>query len=121
MRRVLGRGLQGAHDHFLDLFVGDRPRPTRPRLIDQSIEAVLREPVAPLGHHRTTDPEPLCDLGVLQAVSGREHDPRSLRQRLSRRAPSRPRLKLGAFLAGQIDPNGNRRRHNHSLPWLKPN
>ena len=49
VRGVLGRGLQRAHDHLLDLLVGDRPRPPRPRLISQAIEAMLGEPVAPLG------------------------------------------------------------------------
>src|SRR5215216_5307099 len=116
MRRVLGRGLQRAHDHLIDLLVGDRPRPPRPRLVEQPIQTLLGEPVAPLGHHRTTDPEPLGDLGVLEPVGGREHDPRALRQRLRSRPTPRPRLKLRALLAGQRDLNSNRRRHAPTPP-----
>lgn len=36
-------GLQGLDDHRLDLRVGDRPRPARPRLIHQTIQPVGRE------------------------------------------------------------------------------
>src|SRR3954468_1856237 len=116
MRTVLGRGLQRLDDYLIDLLVRDRARSPRPRLIEQAIQTLLGEAVAPLGHHRTTDPKPLGDLCVLDPVGGRQHDPRALRQRLRRRPAPRPRLKLHALLARQRDLNSNRRRHAHPPP-----
>ena len=78
------------HDHLLDLLVGDRPRPPRPRLIAQPVKPMLGEAVAPLGDHRATGPQLLGDLGVRQARGRQQHDPRAQRQRLRGRAPPRP-------------------------------
>ena len=121
VRRVFGRALQRADDHLLDLLVGDRARAPRPRFVEQPIEPMLGEPIAPLGDHRTARGEPLGDLAVRQAIGGQQHDPRALRERLRGRAPPRPRLKLGALLSGQIDPDSNRRRHPPTIPLLPPN
>ena len=41
---------QGPHQHLLDHLVADRARPTRPRLIDDPVEAPLSEPATELGH-----------------------------------------------------------------------
>jgi hypothetical protein len=47
VRRIPRHALQRLDDHLVDLGVGDRPRPARPRLIHQPVQPVLREPVAP--------------------------------------------------------------------------
>jgi hypothetical protein len=92
VRRVARRRLQRLDDHLLDLLVGDRPRPPRPRLIRQAIQAVLGKPRPPLGGHPARDPQPHRDLGVLEATGRQEHDPRPQGQRLRARPPSRPAL-----------------------------
>src|SRR5207237_813310 len=94
VRRVLGRRLQRAHDHLLHLGVVDRPRPPRPRLVDETVETIGRKPRTPPRDHPPRDREPLGNLRVAEPRSGRKHDPRPLRQRLRALAPPRPCLQL---------------------------
>ena len=48
VRGIRRRGLQRRGDQRLDLLVADHPRPARPRLVEQPVEPLLDEPVAPL-------------------------------------------------------------------------
>jgi hypothetical protein len=70
-----GRALQGLDDHLLDLFVGHRPRAPRAGLVDEPVETLLGEALAPLGHHRPVHAQALGDLDVRQALGGQQHDP----------------------------------------------
>ena len=56
--------LQRLDDHLLDLLVAHRPRPARPRLVDQPVQPALGEPRPPLRHRRTAHPDPQRDLRV---------------------------------------------------------
>jgi hypothetical protein len=116
VRRVLRRALQrGDHDP-LDLLIGDRPGPSRPRLVQQALKPPLGEPVAPLRDCRARDPELLGDLTIRSAVRRGQHDPRPQRQRLRGLAPARPRLQTRAFLIRQLDNNSSRSGHDPHLP-----
>jgi hypothetical protein len=99
--RSLWRALQGGRDHLLDLGVGDRARPAGAGLIDQPVQALGDKAPAPLTRHRPRDPQPLADLGVLQALGRGQHHPRARRQGLGALAPPRPGLQLLAFLIAQ--------------------
>jgi hypothetical protein len=116
MRRVARGALQRLGDDLLDLSVSDRPWLTRPRLVDQAIQALCGKPRAPLGHHRPADCELLRDLGVRQALGRQQHDPRALRQRLRAGAPARPRLQLLALNLAEHNLHGDRIRHTAILP-----
>ena len=116
VRRVLGRRLQRLDDHLFDLVVGDRPWPARPGLVEQPVEPVARKPRTPLAHRRVIQPQTLRDLGVLQPLSRRQHDPRALRQRLSALPPPRPRLQLLPLRLRRLNRNSNRNRHTSCLP-----
>src|SRR3954467_11602203 len=105
MRRVLRGRLKRLDDHLLDLSVGDLPWLPGPRLIGQPVQTMLGEPVTPPPRGRNVDPETLSDLGGLEALSGGQHDPRSLRQRLRARTPPRPRLQLLALDRAELDDN----------------
>ena len=50
---------------------------------------------------RARDPQPLGDLGVLQALGRGEHHPRAHRESLGARSPPRPGLQLLALLVAQ--------------------
>jgi hypothetical protein len=111
-----GGGLQRRDHHGLDLLVGDRPRPARPRLVEQPLEALGRKPIAPLGDRQTRHTLALGDLRVGQLIGGGEHDPGSQRERLRGLAPAPPRLQRRSLLFRQSDLNSGRNRHNPSLP-----
>ena len=49
MRGIGRRGLQRRGDQLLDPLIANHPRPARPRLIEQTVEAIYDEPIAPLG------------------------------------------------------------------------
>jgi hypothetical protein len=53
----------------------------------------------PVRHIAAIAPETLSDLRVREALGGHQHDPRSLPQRPSARAPARPRLQPRALVA----------------------
>lgn len=59
MRRVPRRGLQRLDDHLVNVPVSDRPRTTRTRLIEQPVQPIAREPVAPFTDRRVIKREPL--------------------------------------------------------------
>ena len=83
VRRVLRRRLKRLGDHRIDLVVGDRPRPPRPRLVGQPVKPVLGEPAAPLGDHAARHAQLASQLSVRSvAIGHRQHDPRPQRKRL---------------------------------------
>ena len=55
VRGIGGRRLQRGGDQRLDPLVADHPRPARPRLIDQPVQAELGEPVTPPPHRARCD------------------------------------------------------------------
>jgi hypothetical protein len=76
MRRVPRRLLERRDHDLLDLLIAHRPRPSRPRLVQQALKPPFGEPVAPLGDRRTRHPLALGDLTVRQALRRAQHDPR---------------------------------------------
>jgi hypothetical protein len=104
----LGRGLERLDDDLLDLLIGDHARAPRPRLVGEPVEPVLQKPRAPLAGHIATNPQLGGDLGVPQAVSRQQHDPRP--QRLRARAPPRPGLQLRALVVRELDRGQARRK-----------
>jgi hypothetical protein len=119
MRRALRRALKRRGHDRLDLLVGHRPRPSRPRLVEQSVKPPLGEPVAPLRDGRTRHPLALGDLAVDQTLRRSQHDPRAQRQRLRGLRPPRPGLQPVSFLVSQLDSNSSRNRHDQLLPQLQ--
>jgi hypothetical protein len=79
------RGLQGGHQHLLDLLVSNGAGRSGPRLIGQPFQAAGHKPRPPLGHRRPRDSQPGGDLGVAGALGTRQHDPAAQRQRLAGR------------------------------------
>src|SRR5665647_2465589 len=100
---VRRRRLQGAHDHLLDALVAERPRPARSRLIEQPLQTPGREPPAPLGHRRASDPQAARDLAVVLTGRAGQHDARTRRQAGRRAASARPALELLALPCGEHD------------------
>jgi hypothetical protein len=115
--RVLTRGgFQRLGDHLLDVVVGDRPRPTRARLIGQPVQPTGQEPRTPLRHHVPRHPNVLGDLADRAAIRTPQHDPGPQRQRLRRFPPPGLPGQHGALLVGQHHRNNLRARHHHSPP-----
>ena len=112
------RALQRLDDHLIDLGVGDRPRPARPRLIHQPVQPIAREPVAPLADRRDRHAQIARDLAAARTLGRSEHDPRTQRQRLRGRPTPRPGLQLLTLTLGELNRNCDGRRHEkpHSHP-----
>ena len=106
--------LQRLDDHLLDLLVAHRPRPARPRLVDQPVQPALGEPRPPLRHRRTAHPDPQRDLRVALTLRARQHDPRALRQPRRRPPPARPPLQLPALAIAQPDLDRSRPTRSHA-------
>ncbi len=68
-----------------DLGVIDVPRPTRSRLILQTLQPAALVPLPPIDHRWPRQPSPVRDPRVGLALGRQQHDPSSLRQ------PSPPR------------------------------
>jgi len=100
LRRLL---LQGAHDQLLDALVAERPRPARSRLIEQPFQTPGREPPAPLGHRRASDPQAARDLAVVRTGRAGQHDARARCQAGRRAASARPAPELLALPCGEHD------------------
>jgi hypothetical protein len=115
VRRVPRRRLQRLDDHLLDPRIGNRPPPARPRLVQQPLSPILREPRAPLPHRRVIHRQTLGDLRVLQPIGRPEHDPGTQRQRLSALATPRPRVQLLPLRCTENYLNRYRTRHPPNL------
>ena len=105
------RRLQRPRDDLVHLIVGHRPRPARPRLVDQPLQPVLREPAPPLHHRRHRHPDRRRDLPVRPLRRAAQHDPRPGRQRLRRLRPAHPALQHPPLLVGQFDRHCTWPRH----------
>ena len=102
-RTVLRRGLQRRHDHLLDDLVGDLAGLTRPRLIDQPVETLRREPGPPLTDRHRIAVELTGDLLIRRARRSSEHDPAPQCQRLPGRRAAHPPLQRLTLLIAQHD------------------
>ena len=78
MRGIDRSALQGAGDHRLDLVIGHRARPTRPRLIQQALEPVGHKPRPPFSGAADMNIKLVGDRGVPQPVGGSQHNPRPI-------------------------------------------
>src|ERR1019366_852213 len=92
---------QGLYDHGLDFVVGDGARRPRPRLVEQTLEALLHEPAAPLAHGGIGDPQ----VGGHRLVGGTggtgQDDPGPQSQRLRAFAPPGQAFEDLALLVAQ--------------------
>ena len=103
-------------DHRIDHRVGDRPRLSRPRLIDQTVQPLGLKPPPPLRDRVAMHVQALGDLAGPQPVGDQQHDPRALRERLRGRQPPRPRLQLLALSLGELDRHDRKRWHDTTIP-----
>ena len=79
VRRVARLLAERALDHIGHAFVLDAARPARARLIDETVEPVLREPAAPLAHGVLVDAELGRHCLAGQSVRAAQNDPAALR------------------------------------------
>ncbi|OCB07235.1 hypothetical protein A5644_08910 [Mycobacterium intracellulare subsp. yongonense] len=75
MRGIERRGLQRRGDQRFDPLITDHPGPTRPRLVEQPVEAIGGESIAPLGHHSPRDTQIVCYRGITRIPFAGKHDP----------------------------------------------
>ena len=62
-------------DHRVDIGIGDRARPARPRLVDQAVEPLGLKRRAPLGDRVAVHAEALRDLAGPQSFGHQQDDP----------------------------------------------
>jgi len=92
---------------------GETTRSTRPRLICQPNQPMVRESSPPLTDDLRAHLKPGRDLGVRQAIGGVEHQLRALHIPVGQRQLRRPPLKHRALLLTERDLH--RRRHHHQI------
>ena len=98
------------------LRVDDRPRPPRPRLVDQPVQPIARQ-TAPrhLRDRRRLDTRAARATACCShPAAHRQHDPAARRQPLRGLAPPRPPLELLALATPSVDLNRLRSRVNSS-------
>ena len=66
--------VQGVIDEFGDLLVIIGARPSRAKLVVQSLNAPVEEPAAPFAHRRGRDIEALSDRGIGQTFGAGQDD-----------------------------------------------
>lgn len=98
--RSLGRGLQGGCHHLFDLLIQDRAGHARPRFIEQPIEPVHAEALAPLADGVQMDVQVRGDLRVAPPVRTSKDDLRAQGDPLRDGVPSCQRRELPALLVG---------------------
>jgi len=92
VRGIARLRLERLHDHLLDLRVADSPGPARTRFVEQAVQPPIEKPPAPLAHRLMCDAKLLSHVRVVAPLGAGEDHPRSQRQRLRRRATTRPLL-----------------------------
>src|SRR4029450_13328257 len=118
---VVGRRLlQRLGDPLLDLLVGDRAGPARPRIIREPLQAFAHEPAHPLATRLLPDPQLLGDLLVARPLGTRQHDLGAQRQRLRGLGPPGPAHKRLPLVGGQYQGGlwSSSFGHDETLPHL---
>ena len=99
--RVGRRRLQRPLDDLGHLFVRERPRPSRPRLIRQPLDALLQEAAAPLADRVLVHAEFGCHRLVRQAVCAVQDHAAAIGDRARDPAASNLTLKIRPFFIAQ--------------------
>jgi hypothetical protein len=94
VRGVLRHRLQCPGYHGIDLGIVNRPRRSRARRIEQTIQTLLGKPIAPLRDRLRRYSKPRRHLLVVPAVSAGKHHLRTHGQGLRRLAPTCPGFQL---------------------------
>jgi hypothetical protein len=107
VRGIRRRCLEGVDHDLFDHVVADAACSAGPGLVDEPVEAFLREAVPPLRDRGRVAPDAIRDLltGQLR-VRARQDDPAPQRQRLRARMPASPALELAALGCAQDDLDG---------------
>lgn len=103
MRGASGRRLQGLPDRLGDLVIPDLARPARARLVKKSIHTLFGKAPPPFANRILHGASAMGDGLVLQPLGRQKHDPRPLRQALTRAPSPRQTLQLTPFLRAQLD------------------
>ena len=98
VRRAARRRFQCAHDHLLDLRIGDLARRAGTRFVEQPGHAIGHEPRPPFAHGRRRHPQAARDRRVVAPLGARQHQARPSRQRRSRTRSMRQRIQFSSFL-----------------------
>jgi len=98
MRRAARRAFQRAHNHLLDLLVGDGARRPRPRLVVQAREALPHKPRSPLADRRGRGAQSVGHPLVVLAFGARQHDARAAGQRRDRAGSVGEGFQFASFL-----------------------
>jgi len=98
---VRGLGFQGPGDDPLDIGIGDPTRGTGSGFIDEAIESLGDEALAPRADGGRADAEALGDEEVAGLVGTRENDAGASGQPECTLGPTRPGGELAAFVVGQ--------------------
>lgn len=118
---LAGCPLQRERHHLLHLRIGNASRGSRTGLIQHPVEPRGQKATAPLAHGLLGQPQLARDLGVRAATGARQHESRSLGERLRRRRPTRPAFQGLAFVVGERQHrNGTADRHERS-PFYREN
>jgi hypothetical protein len=72
--RVIRSFLQCVDDDFFYLLVRDRRLPSRTRLIDQTVQALINKPPAPLADRILMTPEYFCGLLIIVTLRAGQDD-----------------------------------------------
>ena len=115
MRRRGRLALQRLHEDTLDLGVVDLTRDTRPRFVEQAVEAALDKALPPLADGLRRHPLARRYRLVAQTRGAAEHDPRPQRQGLRRLAPLRVAFQDAGNLGRQVN-----LRHRPTRPHPHP-
>ena len=113
MGRLGRRRLQRPLDDLGHLFVRERPRPSRPRLIRQPLDALLQEAAAPLADRVLVHAEFGCHRLVRQAVCAAQDHAAAIGDRARDPAASNLTLKIRPFFIAQ---NQDHRRRLSGCP-----
>jgi hypothetical protein len=105
VRRGLRRRPQRPANDFRDLLGADLTRRPWSRFVHQTVEAIVREPIAPLADGVRRSLHPQGDGPVLQPVRRQNNDPRPLSKALRRSPPRGQTLKLDPLAFIQFDRN----------------
>jgi hypothetical protein len=84
MRGVLGKALQGLHNHGFDAGIVDCARRPGARLVVQPVYSSFNKPPPPLAYRRPVQAQLGRHLCVLAAFCTGQHDPSPQSQRLRR-------------------------------------
>jgi hypothetical protein len=98
MRFAWRRRFERFHDHRFDIVIRDRPRRADAGLVVDAVEPPANESLPPFADGRIGRAKASRDRRIRRAVSARQHDPRTERQRSIRSRPLGQANQRAAFI-----------------------